>query len=517
MKKLGKAVRAVCFLIVCFVCLSVVSKILAYEHEMEPDLTVKEFYKLEDDEIQMLVVGSSHTGLGFSPIECYKQYRITSYNLSTAKQPVDLTYHLMEEALKTQSPEIVVYDVASLFYKKSEVNVARLRYVLDSMPLSMNKVKLAGCYSYYDSKEKIFSMAEALCPIYYFHNRWKELNEEEFLVDEPTSYLKGQFMRTYIKEVNIDMEKIDSKLAKKMEKDESRKPTISERNMTYFLKIKDLCEEKGIKLVLTITPTARWNSVKSDAVKEICDEYGLDLVDMNKPDGEVVDFSTDMADDNHVNAYGAKKTTKYLCDYIFEKYDITGESSDEYDKSVKYYDAYDNVLKYQMETDFNKYLTLLNENKENLTIFISANGEATAGLQAADIELLQSLGCQITFDETYKGFSYVSVIDGGNLVYELAQKDTVQYNCVLENGSRVAISSQGNSAGESATVNIDYKEYAINSSGLNIVVYDKNSNTVLDSVAFNTGIDERKWYRSGDRQLELFMFKAYRDWVLENN
>ena len=33
-----------------------------------------------------------------------------------------------------------------------------------------------------------------------------------------------------------------------------------------------------------------------------------------------------------------------------------------------------------------------------------------------------------------------------------------------------------------------------------------------DSVAFNTGEKEKAWYRSDDRELELFMFKAYRDW-----
>ena len=32
-----------------------------------------------------------------------------------------------------------------------------------------------------------------------------------------------------------------------------------------------------------------------------------------------------------------------------------------------------------METDFDEYLTLLNENKEDLSIFISANGEMTGG------------------------------------------------------------------------------------------------------------------------------------------
>src|SRR5699024_10463197 len=104
MKKIGNIVKAISFLIVCFACLAVVSKVLQYEHEMQPDLSMKEFYDLDKNSAQVLVLGSSHTTLGFSPIECYKQTGITSFNLSTAKQPMEVSYYLLEEALKSQSP-----------------------------------------------------------------------------------------------------------------------------------------------------------------------------------------------------------------------------------------------------------------------------------------------------------------------------------------------------------------------------------------------------------------------------
>ena len=42
MKKIGNIVKAISFLIVCFACLAVVSKVLQYEHEMQPDLSMKE-------------------------------------------------------------------------------------------------------------------------------------------------------------------------------------------------------------------------------------------------------------------------------------------------------------------------------------------------------------------------------------------------------------------------------------------------------------------------------------------
>ena len=62
--------------------------------------------------------------------------------------------------------------------------------------------------------------------------------------------------------MNYDVEKIEAKLAKKIESDESSKAVNFSKNMNYFLKIKKLCDENGMKLILVTTPTVRWNSVK---------------------------------------------------------------------------------------------------------------------------------------------------------------------------------------------------------------------------------------------------------------
>lgn len=517
MKKIGNIVKAISFLIVCFACLAVVSKVLQYEHEMQPDLSMKEFYDLDKNSAQVLVLGSSHTTLGFSPIECYKQTGITSFNLSTAKQPMEVSYYLLEEALKSQSPEVVIYDVAGLFYKRSEINIAKFRYSMDSMPLSWTKVKMASAYAEYHDDIKPFAMGEALCPIYYYHDRWDELDEEEFDVNAPVTQLKGQVIRTYITEIDFDMEAFDKKLAKKIEKDPNSAPVIRKSCMAYLEKIKKLCDENNVKLLLTTTPTNRWNSTKKELSQQVADKLGVDFLDLNQPDGVILNYSTDMADGNHVNASGAKKTTKYYTDYLVKQYGLKGSTNKQFDESVKYYDAYyDNMLKYDMETDFNQYLSLLNENEKDLTIFISGKGDVTAGLNSKDLEQLQQLGCKTVLGSEHQENSYLAVISGGKLVYENVNKDAIAYQYTLQNGTIANLSSNGDSAEAAAAINIDNKNYAINSAGLNIVVYDNQSGCVVDSVAFNTHDSQKKWWRSGERSLELFMFKKYRNWVLEN-
>lgn len=519
MKKIGNIVKAVLFLIVCFACLAVVSNLLEYEHEMEPNLSMNEFYKQDKNSAQMIILGSSHTTMGFSPIECYKQTGITSFNLSTAKQPIEVSYFLLKEALKTQSPEVVIYEVSGLYYKVSEINIAKYRYSMDSMPLSLNKIWMADSYARYNGDFELFSIGEALCPIYYYHDRWKEINEEEFdYVGSPVTYLKGQVIRSYITEIDFDMDAFDKKLAKKVAKKPSAQPAIRENNINFLLKIKKLCDDNNIKLVLTTTPTNRWNTAKEELVEKLAKDYNLDFVNLCQPNGEIIDYSRDMADGNHVNARGAKKTTKYLYDYIMKNYGVKGKGSNsEFEKSVKYYDKYyDSMLKYDMETDFNEYLSLINENKKNLEVFICGRGDVTAGLNSKDIKQLQQLGCQISLDQSNYENSYVAVIDGGKLAYEKAGEGAIYYNHSLENGTIASLYSNGKSEESGAAITIDNKKYAINGVGLNIVLYDKESGCVVDSVSFNTHDSQKKWWRSGERSLELFMFKTYRNWVLEN-
>lgn len=516
-KKIFNIVKVVAFIIILGACLTTVSKILQYEHEMEPDITMKEFYGLEENSVQVLVLGSSHTTIGFSPMECYKNTQITSFNLSTAKQPIEVAYHLLIEGLKTQSPEVVIYDVASLLYKKSEVTTPRFRYLMDSMPLSLNKVNMAIAYANYNEGVRTFSIGEALSPIYYYHDRWKEIDEEEMCVDKAIPHLYGQVIRTNITEINFDMEKFDAKEARKIEENPDSAPAIRDNNLDYLLKIKKLCDDNDIELLLTSTPTNRWTSTKKQLIEEVCDEYEIDFLDMNLPDGKVIDYSTDMADGNHVNSSGALKTTKYLYEYIIDNYGLKGNYNQNYENSLKYYNAYyDNMAYYAMETDFNEYMSLLMDNKEKITVFITAKGEITQGLQSEDVKQLQQLGCTINFDKSNYENSYIAVVDGGKLTYEEVGQKELTGEYILGNGAKASLYSNGQIEGSKTSIKIDDKNYAINSAGINIVVYDKESGVVVDSVSFNTHYSQKDWYRTDERSLELFMVKSYRTWVSEN-
>lgn len=517
MKKIGKILKVAGFIAIFSICLSVISVIFQYEHEMEPDIAVKEFYELEKDSIQILSVGTSHTTMGFSPMECYKNTNITSFNLSTASQPIELSYYLIEEALKTQSPKVVIFEVGSLFYNKDSIEKEKFRYVIDSMPLSLTKVKIANCYADYCEGVRTFSIGEALCPIYFYHNRWKELNEEEFYVNKALPNLKGQVMRTYITEFNYDLDAIDKEMEALIESDSDEKPTISEKNKNYLKKMKKICDDNNMKLLLVATPTNRWSSIKQEAVEQLSSEMELDFINMNLPDGELIDFSTDMADGNHVNAKGAIKTTKKIYEFIQDNYKLKGESNKSFDESIKYYDAYqNNMVKYCTSVDYEEYLTMLAENKEDLTIIITAKGESTTGLTDADVDLFKQIGCEYPLGDYDYENAYIAVIKGGKQVFEKKNKMPQSYTYNISDDKEMYIYSDGTDENGEAIAKIDDVDYAINGDGLNIVVINNESGLVVDSVSFSTKDDKREWYRTDERSLELILCKEYRNWVASN-
>ena len=113
----------------------------------------------KDSSYDVLFMGSSHMNGMMDPSVLYDKYGITSFNYATGGQPVNVTYYLLKEALKTQSPKIVVLDLYYFGLADKYGDEGYIRYVriLDSVPWSKEDLSIPGSckYSYgneiYDS------------------------------------------------------------------------------------------------------------------------------------------------------------------------------------------------------------------------------------------------------------------------------------------------------------------------------------------------------------------------------
>ena len=100
---------------------------------------------------------------------------------------------------------------------------------------------------------------------------------------------------------------------------------LIEENVTQLLRIRDLAEENGAKLVLFIAP---YEGADRDlefllALNRLCEEKDIPLIDYNLIYDELgFDGDTDFYDMNHFNVYGADKATRYFGRWAVENFGL---------------------------------------------------------------------------------------------------------------------------------------------------------------------------------------------------
>ena len=123
--------------------------------------------------------------------------------------------------------------------------------------------------------------------------------------------------------------------------------------------------------------------------------------------------------------------------------------------------------------------------KDRYSIFIAVNTDASGCLNDEIINGFHNLGLSFALKEKY-GSSYVAVVSPKSL-YENTGYEQLEAKGTIRNGIvRYYMTSAGKDCGSSCSIQIDDVEYAVNSKGLNIVVYNNLTKRVIDNVCFDT-------------------------------
>jgi len=271
----------------------------------------------EDSLYDVLLMGSSHMEDMIDPSFLYDKYKITSYNYATGGQPLNVTYYLLEEALKVQSPKIVVLDLyyCGLADKYGDENY--MRYALDNMKFSSTKLKaIANCVPFKNQLEYYF-------PFIKYHGRWSSLKESDFdistrLNPSTTGYCVGDVV--YGKPMN-----------EWQHGDEiATLPEYSEKYINKFIK---LSKEKNFDLIFVNAPydysgnnVSTWytnDSALYNSLSVIASENNIPF--LNYSSSELMDeigfnFADDMYNIGHLNIYGSQKVNKHFADFLYNNY-----------------------------------------------------------------------------------------------------------------------------------------------------------------------------------------------------
>lgn len=485
------------------------------------------FYNEEEHTIDVLICSTSHISKSILPMELYEDYGITSYNLSTSTQPIEATYYILAEALKTQSPEVFIIDVSNLYF--SSVEAKYWWFVLDEMRLGENKTALLQEYKR-SANGGNESKGELLFPLLRYHERWKELRMNDFmgcLRGDIHDYSKGGQVNSAVSaadvtvgEMNLAADQLLESTQKieyvydaagvneKIEDHALYHSDIPEKNIEWLRRMKALCDENNIQLLAVKVPTvfmpqlynSSWIEEKYHQVRTLCNEEGITYYDLLYDTDAGIDWETDTSDEGlHLNLHGAQKLSDNLGRYLIERCGLSPKRSEQWNRDLESYQKVRKVALLELERDFTSYLDMLANEFKDKTIIMSMANDGAVELNEADIWTLRALGLQADFSETDKN-SYIAVIEGGSVKYEALSNRPLNYKGVCgESNTAYEVYSSGWLTGADTSIKLAGEEQVNNHKGLNIVVYDTQRELVLDSVNFDTSSEDHKARRSNSK------------------
>ena len=320
MKKIKIILPCVAILLVSVILLGLLQALVMpkYMTVSREGALIAEYYR-ENTSHDVLFIGDCEVYESFTPPTLWEEYGISSYIRGSAQQLAWHSYYLLEETLKYETPKAVVYNVLALKYGEPQ-DEAYNRLTLDGMKFSATKLKAVNASMTEDE-----TLASYLFPILRFHSRWKELGKDDFtyLFRRDRVSHNGYLMQTAVRGgvANIT----PSPLADY---------TLPETSMEYLDKMRALCAEKGVELILIKAPTNDWKYYWYDEWETQIVEYasanGLAYYNFIPLAEEIgIDWQTDTYDVGvHLNVFGAEKLTSYFGDILAERHGLTDRRGD---------------------------------------------------------------------------------------------------------------------------------------------------------------------------------------------
>lgn len=263
---------------------------------------------------KVLILGTSHSLYGIDPEVMDENGVPDVYNLSGYAQRMPTSYWVLNNALDYCDPEVVVVDLYSV-ERDDKYSVESLGFVhmtMDAIPLSKKKIQMAK--DLFEDKE---TQKEMLFSFYLYHNRWDELKPSDFEIFR--YYTKGYrgLENGCVREKKCVAAETPTYISSE------KSAGVNSVGYEYLKKICDLCDKKGIKLVLTFIPHAAGEEQQAivNGIGKMAEEKGYGFYNMLYDPEIGIDYGTDFTDKGsaHVNTTGAAKVSKALAEYLLSE------------------------------------------------------------------------------------------------------------------------------------------------------------------------------------------------------
>lgn len=313
-----KAVKIIASVLVVVLVLFFLTKLLEpkYVSSVVEGRLIAEYYE-DEYKHNVLFVGDCEVYENFSPQVLWDEYGINSFIRGSAQQLIWQSYYLLEDSLRYEKPDVVVFNILSLKYNEPQKE-AYNRMSIEGMKWSMSKVRNIQASMMEDE-----SFLDYVFPILRYHARITELSGEDFeylFKDYPVSH-NGYYMRVDVKPAeNVPTGR---PLADYRFGDNAYK---------YLDMMTKLCKDNGIELVLIKAPSLYpyWYPEWEEQMEEYAAANNLKYINFLELTEEVgLDFNEDTYDAGlHLNLSGAEKLSSYFGQWLVENCDLQDLRSD---------------------------------------------------------------------------------------------------------------------------------------------------------------------------------------------
>ena len=251
-----------------------------------------------EDSLDYLYLGSSYAYCDVDPGTIYAASGLTGYVLAGPEQTLSQTYWYLREALKTQSPSLVVLEASALEFARyqnyTQVNVGY-------MPFGLNKLGAIFTASEPELRTGL------LFDLYFYHSRWKEVTlsqAAQALLPPRTDSLKGY----------TAVDGVFENIASGPFTRESQPQEVYEENLAQLARIAALCKERGIPLIVVFHPT--YSQIAAEdraAIQEDMAALGVPFYDWSEDmESAGIQPERHFYDPGHLNRDGAVRFSSWL-------------------------------------------------------------------------------------------------------------------------------------------------------------------------------------------------------------
>lgn len=466
-------VNAVLFILLFAVLFSAFSSVYTFKFG-DGICSIHSLYEQKKNSVDVVFVGSSTIYENINTGILWEEHGISAFDLAASMQPMWNSYYYIKECFKTQNPKLVVLDMNAVLVDAPVDDEAKNLTAMSTaikntygMKPSLDKIKAIKA-----SADKTY-WADLLLAFPTYHMRYEELTREDYLPykdNEYFKYWKGFSMTAHIapfdKPVDFDTDEIGN---------------ISQKTEFYLREIISLCKENCVQLLLIKTPYQidEIEQAKYNRVKQIADETQTTFVNFNEYYDDIgIDFATDFSDSVHMSYIGSERFTKYLGQYITQRYNLPDHREDAQYESWNIMAQFcakqkDNIILQQTQ-DLTEYLQTICVG--DYTVIYNLLGEFSGTEEYGVLRDALSYA-NIDIENVSSGYTQVNINNiSVNASYGDMWRVETSENCWLIQDYGEKVTYDGNEINQFEN-------------GLNIVVYDPLTKSIIDSCHFNIDSD----------------------------